>query len=56
MAVEKLHEAITTHDDNMAEYNRKADACVERFSVFNEENIVGYEKLIDNLLARPSRV
>ena len=55
MAAEKLYEAIVHHDKNIEAYNKRADECVERFSVFHPENIAGYEKLVDNILALPPR-
>eukprot|EP00048_Salpingoeca_helianthica_P023633 m.25836 g.25836 ORF g.25836 m.25836 type:complete len:444 (-) comp8883_c0_seq2:52-1383(-) len=56
MAVEQLYLAVTTHDSNMHEYNRKADACLARFSVTHPDNVAGYERLVENLLSRPPRV
>lgn len=47
----QLLRAMTTHDDNIEEYNKRADECVERFSVFREENLRGYEALMGDLLA-----
>ena len=55
MAAEKLYEATALHDQNTEAYNKRADECVERFSVFHPENIAGYEKLVDNILALPPR-
>jgi hypothetical protein len=50
-----LEQAVIHHDSNIEAYNKRADECVEKWSVFNPENIAGYERLVDNILALPPR-
>eukprot|EP00054_Salpingoeca_dolichothecata_P017913 m.108722 g.108722 ORF g.108722 m.108722 type:complete len:400 (-) comp22646_c0_seq2:71-1270(-) len=54
-AVKMLHYALMHHDENIIQYNIRSQICLEKWSVHNEENIRGYETLVDNLLARPHR-
>lgn len=47
--VEKIKEAILTHDDNIASYKKSAEEVLFKFSVENEKNIKGYIDLVENI-------
>jgi hypothetical protein len=47
--VEKIKEAISTHDDNIASYKKSAEEVLFKFSVENENNINGYIELVENI-------
>ena len=46
-----LAERALRHEerDDLLEYNKRCDMVVERFSTDNEENVMGYKSLLDNL-------
>lgn len=54
-AVSALHRAVTEHDANLTQYAAAADACIYRYSVHNPTNVVGFEKLIKQVLAQPRK-
>lgn len=45
-----LYKAMTSHDENIEAYNAQAEACLKRFSLFEPANLMGYEKLMGDLL------
>jgi hypothetical protein len=47
--VDKIKEAILTHDENIASYKKSAEEVLFKFSVDNEENINGYRNLVENI-------
>ena len=47
--VDKIKEAILTHDENIASYKKSAEEVLFKFSVDNEENINGYKNLVENI-------
>jgi hypothetical protein len=47
--VDKIKEAILTHDENIASYKKSAEEVLFKFSVDNEENIAGYRNLVENI-------
>jgi hypothetical protein len=47
--VEKIKEAILTHDDNIDSYKKSAEEVLFKFSVENEKNIKGYIDLVENI-------
>ena len=47
--VERIKEAILTHDDNIASYKKSAEEVLFKFSVENESNIRGYIDLVENI-------
>jgi len=47
--VEKIKEAILTHDDNITSYKKSAEEVLFKFSVENEKNIKGYIDLVENI-------
>ena len=47
--VEKIKEAILTHDDNIASYKKSAEEVLFKFSVENKKNIKGYIDLVENI-------
>ena len=48
-----LELALTTHDDNVKEYNAKADACIYKYHTRNPRNTAGFEALIRQLVQQP---
>ena len=53
-AVKQLKRAMVEHDNNMEEYNKKAEECIWRFHVDNPVNIATYDSLLDELMQVPS--
>jgi hypothetical protein len=51
--VEQVRRAILEHDENMAEYNERADACIWRFHVDNPDNMDVYDHMLWDLIALP---
>jgi len=48
---EKLKEAIESHDENIESYNARTEKVLIRYSVYNEELLETYKKLLENLVA-----
>ncbi len=49
---QKLLEALTKHDDNIEEYNKRSQETLNRFLPTNEESINTYDKMIKKLLKK----
>ena len=52
-AIAALEQAIIFHDQNIETYNKRADECIEKWSVYHPSSIDGYRTLVDNILATP---
>ena len=48
-----LVKAILEHDSHIDEYNKKAEQCVRRFHVDNEDNIKGFDEAIAEVMSKP---
>eukprot|EP00729_Bicosta_minor_P016997 gene16997-14057_t len=49
-----LELALTTHDNNIKEYNAKADACIYKYHTRNPKNTAEFETLMRQLVQRPA--
>ena len=49
---EKLLYALTQHDDNLEQYNKRSKEVLNRFSTDNMEIVRKYDELIDNLIKK----
>jgi len=54
-AIAALEQAIIFHDQNIETYNKRADECIEKWSVYHPSSIDGYRTLVDNILATPDK-
>ena len=45
--------AILNHDNNIEQYNKKADECIWRFHVDNPANIASFDRLISDVMHLP---
>ena len=48
---DQLEKALHEHDANMEAYNERTEEVLTRYTVYNEELVENYKKLIDNLMA-----
>ena len=48
---DQLEKALHEHDANMDAYNERTEEVLTRYTVYNEELVENYKKLIDNLMA-----
>jgi len=47
---EKLQWILENHDNNIDEYNERNERVIERYTVYNDDLLSTYNKLIDNLV------
>lgn len=48
---EQLKKAIESHDENLDAYNTRSENVLERYTIFNKDLIVIYDRLLKDLMA-----